>query len=172
MRVLKYLISSVGGNKRKWLWVLPFRINQRFLVAGTAGGEWCPLPSQLAEMSVDSILKDSDLWWWVIKEKLKVSQPRGFYMQKLRSPLKSISLKGKLINPFMIKWLFLILWWNLNAVDGILRVGIMKFLALFAARSIQCLCDGFRVSGCELLQRRRRFPGEAHLWNGGNGMET
>lgn len=24
-------------------------------------------------------------------------------MQKLRSPLKSISLKGKLINPFMIK---------------------------------------------------------------------
>lgn len=80
-----------------------------------------PLPSKLAEMSVDSILKDSDLWWWLIKEKLKVSQPRGFYMQKLRSPLKSISLKGKLINPFMIKWLFLILWWNLNAVDGIFK---------------------------------------------------
>lgn len=96
--------------------------NQPALPRGwDSGRRTVPLPSKLAEMSVDSILKDSDLWWWLIKEKLKVSQPRGFYMQKLRSPLKSISLKGKLINPFMIKWLFLILWWNLNAVDGIFK---------------------------------------------------
>lgn len=44
MRVLKYVISSVEENKMALLWVLPFRINQHFLVAGAAGGEWCPFP--------------------------------------------------------------------------------------------------------------------------------
>lgn len=52
-------------------------------------------------------------------------------------------------------------------MDGILRVGIMKFLALFAASGIQCLCDSIRMRECGLLQRMR-CPREAHRQNGRN----
>ena len=102
MRVLKYLISSMKGNKRKLLWVLPFRNKVAFPCDWNIRRKMGQVPSKLFAILVCNILKESDLSWWVIKEKLKDSLPRGFYMQNLRNPLKSISLKGKLIKSFMI----------------------------------------------------------------------
>lgn len=58
--LIKYLISSVEGNKMKLLWVLPFRKKPAFPCGWDIRKKMVPDPSELIAMSMHSILKESD----------------------------------------------------------------------------------------------------------------
>lgn len=61
MGVLKYLISSVEGNKMKLLWVLPFRNKLAFPCGWNIRRKMVQVPSELLMTLLFSILKESDL---------------------------------------------------------------------------------------------------------------